>query len=320
MILTKELKSWLSKHAGVPSTVTDDTIFQRAAADAMFVVDEGEDGHLSQSLLAELTNGAKAAAGANRLRKTLDRIDSRLGGVTPDDMFAETGCDGVAVGSRSYSSVKSVGKHTKSGKPVLDEHRRPCMSQSELDAAKSGAFLKRLAMKAGISDVRWTAEDQSLLDASFDSPWVGKAGGEWFDKDEPIAGSRCKTLLDDASSGGLEAVPVHFDSDIIHTILLGAEIAPFVDNKTVPRGRRVEGASIGSPQLSWGASEGSTITTFDTSSLVAALDSTIVRVMVAVEVGRDFLSDSAAAVGAALVSGIADRLANELDQIVTDGY
>lgn len=61
MILSKQLKDWLVKNANVPATITDDTIFQRAAADAMFVVDEGESGHLSQSLLAELTSDDRAA-------------------------------------------------------------------------------------------------------------------------------------------------------------------------------------------------------------------------------------------------------------------
>lgn len=193
------------------------------------------------------------------------------------------------------------------------------MSRSELDDAMAGSFLKRLVMRAGISSVSWKQEDEDLLAESFKGGWVGQHGGEWFDKDEPIAGSRAKALLDDAPSGGLEAVPIFFDQDIIQTSLLSAEIAPFVDNKTVPRGRRVEGASIGSPTLTWGHSEGSSVTLFDTSSLVAALDSTIFRVMVGVEVGRDMLADSPANVGAALVQGIADRLANELDQIVTDG-
>ena len=94
MKLSKQLKDWLVKNANVSATISDDAIFQRAAADAMFVVAEGEPGHLSQSMLAELTSTDKAAKGASRLSRTLGRIEQRLGGPSPDDLFADggTGC------------------------------------------------------------------------------------------------------------------------------------------------------------------------------------------------------------------------------------
>ncbi|MCA9109887.1 MAG: phage major capsid protein, partial [Planctomycetaceae bacterium] len=94
---------------------------------------------------------------------------------------------------------------------------------------------------------------------------------------------------------------------------------PAVDIKPVPRGRRIEGASISTPTMAWGGGDGTSITPFTTTSMVAAIDTTIFTVDGAIEIGRDFLSDSAIDVGATLTALVGDRLMNELDKKIANG-
>src|SRR5262249_22978560 len=94
---------------------------------------------------------------------------------------------------------------------------------------------------------------------------------------------------------------------------------PFVEARTVPRGSRVEGASIGNPTLTWGTAEGTSLTVFNTTSLAAAIDSTIYPVKIGLEVGRDFLSDSPADVGEILVANIGQRVMQEFDKMIAVG-
>ncbi|MCH8923227.1 MAG: hypothetical protein IIA67_08790 [Planctomycetes bacterium] len=146
----------------------------------------------------------KAVKGASRLVDTLTRIESRLGtGPSPDDLFSDGARDEqVTVGKRTYSATKQVAQHTKFRTEVRDEYGRPAMTRSELDNAKAGAYLKRIAQRAGI-DVAWREEDDALLDECYKAPWIGLSGGEWHDQAAPISGQRAKALLDDAPSGGV---------------------------------------------------------------------------------------------------------------------
>ena len=61
------------------------------------------------------------------------------------------------------------------------------------------------------------------------------------------------------------------------------------------------------------------MTPFDTANLVAALDTSIFNVTCALEVGRDFLSDAAVNIGTILTEAIGQRLAQELDKVISVG-
>ena len=56
-----------------------------------------------------------------------------------------------------------------------------------------------------------------------------------------------KTLIDDATSGGLEAAPIVFDDMVIQTPLLNGELFPLVTTVPLDRGRR--GPQPGRPRL-----------------------------------------------------------------------
>jgi HK97 family phage major capsid protein len=215
-----------------------------------------------------------------------------------------------------YSTERAVGKHYRTGRPVQFEGRDVCLP-SELDKARIGAMFKRMAKRHGLN-IEWTDHDSELYASTFDDSvkWAGEIGGRW---ETGVPGSRAKALLDDAGSGGQEISPEFFDSAIIQFPLLHSEILPYVDIRDVPRGSSVEGASIGNPTLTWGNAEGSSLTLFDTTSLIAAIDTTIHPVAVGIEIGRDFLSDAAVDVGSILLENIGERFREELDKVITSG-
>ncbi|MBI2823673.1 MAG: hypothetical protein HYX69_03155 [Planctomycetia bacterium] len=50
------------------------------------------------------------------------------------------------------------------------------------------------------------------------------------------SGNQVKTLLNDSTSGGLEVVPIFFDTNLVTTPLLTGDPFPYVEVVDVPRG------------------------------------------------------------------------------------
>ena len=257
---------------------------------------------------------------ADALKQAGNSNGSDNGKPTPSDVLgaAAKGNNGgikVKAASEQYSRVKSTAKHFKSGETMRDEFGREVQTIAQSDFAKSGAFLKFLAGRAGIS-APLSEHERGLLEECFADPWAGKSGSQWL---TDIPGTQIKALLNDGVSGGANAVPIFFDSDLISFPLLFGELFPYVDLRPVPRGSTVEGASVGNPTLSWGTNEGTEIALFNTSSLVAEIGTTIHTITAAIEVGRDFLADAAADVGRVLTENVGQALMAELDRIVPNG-
>lgn len=221
--------------------------------------------------------------------------------------------------SEAYDETRYDVKHAKTGQPVYDPvYGRECVSMSEGSKARAGVLLKHLANRAGVTSNPLSEHEKALLaEITEKQAWCGRIGEEWYDH---IGNDhRIKALLDDNTSGGLEITPIEFDADLITFPLLTGELFPLVDLKPVPRGRRIEGGSISTPTIAWGGGDNTEISLFNTDSLVAAIDTTIFAVDAAIEVGRDFLSDSPAAVGETLVNLLGERLRNELDDVIANG-
>lgn len=151
---------------------------------------------------------------------------------------------------------------------------------------------------------------------------VGYRGGEnadhWFDGEKAISDLHIKTLLDDSTSGGLEAVPIEFDAAVILTPLLQGELFPYVNITNVSR-RRIEAAAIGNPTVSWGTAEGTAIGLFNTDSFISAFDNNIYPVTGAMELGRDFLSDSPLNIGGIIQQNYGNIFRQEMDNVVATG-
>lgn len=236
---------------------------------------------------------------------------------TPEKVFG-SGSVRVKAASELYSTKRPAATHRKLGREVFDEMGSVVTRPSQMSLAKSGAFLKWTARKAGLQ-VEWGEHDQALFRETVErDEWASFAGP---DHESRIYGpGAVKALIDESGgSGGLEVVPIEFDSDIISFPLLQNELLPLVDLKPVARGRRIEGASMLTPTAVWGGGDDNSATLFDTATMVAALDTTIFTIDCFIEIGRDFLSDSPVNVGALATQLIGERFANELDKVIADG-
>jgi len=219
--------------------------------------------------------------------------------------------------SEKYSTKRYAAKHAKTGETVINPMTQTEVElPSEMDNAKTGVLLKHLAQRSGLfTSVALTEHEKSLLsEMSTEDEWAGQIGGEQHDS---ITG--VKALLDDATSGGVEITPLFFDENLITFPLLSGELLPYVDLRTIDKGRRIMAGSLGNPTISWGQGDNTEVSLFDTTSLVAQLDSTVYGCAVAVEVGRDFMSDAGVNVGAALTANIGQRLQAELDKMIVLG-
>lgn len=289
MIIKQALRDRLIELGLAQKSWTENSLFVEAGVDAI------RDGKLTPEEFSEL-NEAKSGKSPS-----------------PQDVF---GGARVKRPSERFSSTKSIAKHSKSGMPVRNERGQYVETVSELEYAKAGAFLKHRAARDG-QPAELSENERELVAEMYDSDhWCGKLGGQY---ETGIDGARVKALLNDSTSGGRELVPEWFDSAIIQFPLLHSELLPKVDLRDVPRGSAVETASVGNPTVVWGTPEGTAMGIFDTSSLVAGIDTTLHNVVAAIEVGKDFLSDAAADVGRVLVENIGQRLMSELDRVVCKG-
>jgi len=198
--------------------------------------------------------------------------------------------------------------------------------------AIAGAWMKHMINRAFRSGGRpvppsykMSKLDQKLVEyAVHNCKFVGPHGwnedlleaDHWFDGFTKVTSDlHKKALLDDSTSGGLEAVPIEFDDVAILTPLLNGELFPYVGIRNVTR-RRIEGFSVGNPTLSWGTSEGSQISLFDTDSLIAAFDNTIYPLTGSIEIGLDFEADSPVGVGNIIMSNYGERFREEMDNVI----
>jgi HK97 family phage major capsid protein len=231
--------------------------------------------------------------------------------------------------SEQYLSTKSVGRHIKTGEPVAFEGRQ-LLEPSELQLAKIGAWAKH-AMRSGKNAEILGAkghpipqltehEEHLVAEMLVTDKWCGvKADGGWCNgASVQELGLSTKSLLNDATSGGNALVPYDFDDAIVTYAVLNGEILPYVDLKTTSRDE-VRTSDIQNPTVQWGPPEGSAISLFDTDGMCDPISQSVYPVSVAIEYGRDLLSDSPVAVGAILQQQIGQVLLKELDHVVCNG-
>jgi HK97 family phage major capsid protein len=230
--------------------------------------------------------------------------------------FARGTEPGVKIGNRSYSMFKSVGRHAKTDREVTDFNQQPCMEASEYELAGAGAFVKFLAQRSGLQ-TGWGAEEVNLFSHIVNhEPWCGKHGIEWQTN---MRGPELKAVLDSTTSGGSYLSPNFFDLSIVQAAILYGELLPNVDTIPIPRGSTVEGATLTAPTVSWGGTEGTARTVFDTTGMINDFSKTIHPVDAFIELGLDLLSDSVADLGKLLVSALGEKLSESLDEQISIG-
>jgi HK97 family phage major capsid protein len=228
----------------------------------------------------------------------------------------------------TFPQVTKAGRpHVLAGKPVLDMGR-PIDESSELDKAVAGVYAKLLCatgQRGGSKSMGFNAlpeHDREILFYAMDKMnWVGSTdGGDYADiKGRRLTPHEQKALIDDSTSGGLEAAPIVFDDQVIQTPLLHGELFPLVNQIPLDRGRRIEGVATGTVTASWGGIDDSAIDLFDTTSYVSAFDTTIYRWQGAFQIGLDFLSDTPIDFGAHVTAQYGERLLEDLDDVIAVG-
>jgi len=234
-----------------------------------------------------------------------------------------------------FSTTKSVRKHPTKGRftpnsmagQPAETLGKPLYELSELDKAMAGSYGKiEMAMLmpqicGGPARV-WEALpeiDKNLLHHLCEK-------GEWDDtvkEGEPRTRrgypGGVKQLIDDAVSGGIFAAPVVFDDMAIETPRLYGELYPFVNEVALPRGRRVEGVTIGQFTGAWGGVDATNIALFNTAGYVAAFNTTVYRAQGSVVIGLDFVGDSPINFQGTLSRQMGEWLLQTLDDVVATG-
>ncbi|WP_417459131.1 phage major capsid protein [Kordiimonas sp.] len=274
-----------------------------------------------------VTQGVKggdgaSAAGDVRVKSVRERFSTESRAVQRSEMKSLKGFD--ASGAFQIQGDSNNGFES-----------REATHPSEWDKAIAGVTAKRMvsrAMKAAGRPVPphcvFSEMDQQIWnEALHKSKWVGPVGGMiGGDDGDAVAGHakggrlnefQIKALLDDNTSGGLEAVPIEFDSAVIITPLLTNELWPLV-NETLTSRRRIEGFSIGNFTLG-STAEGTAIPLFDTSSFIAAFDTEVHPVTGAVEFGLDFASDSPVAIADLMISQYGEAYGKKMDDMIASG-
>jgi HK97 family phage major capsid protein len=277
---------------------------------------------------------------ADELAKAADLAAQRRAGAVPDSGGTDPAAAFKAAGSaprvkkasESYSNTKSTLCYSQEreahpsmrvGNPALMYEGSlldPRMSvaktintTSEAEYAKIGAWAKWQIRKSG-APVRLNEHEMQLVkEVAHEDRFVG----EHFDG-RKMSDYEVKTVLDDSTSGGQEAVPEYFDTAIITTPLLHGELAPYVTQINVPRGSSADAFSIGTPTFVSTAS-GSAITPFTTTSFVTAFDTNFFPASCAFEIGLDFESDAVPNFGAAVVNQIGQEAMRWLDEQIAVG-
>ena len=231
-----------------------------------------------------------------------------------------------------YPTATEKGKpHPLAGRPVMDYSEpgkgRALDTLTDLDKAVAGSYAKFMVASAvrksrTLAYMALPDHDKQLLHHAMEKmAWGGSSdGGNEADiKGRKLSPREQKALIDDATSGGLEAAPIVFDDQVIQTPLLHGELFPLVNTVPLDRGRRVEGVATGTVTGSWGGVDDTEVSLFNTASYVSAFDTTIFRWEGAVRVGLDFLSDTPIDFGAHLTTQYGERLLEDLDDVIATG-
>jgi len=301
--ITNALKGWLDANGYKPKSFGH-TAYTLAAATAMadgvlggdnyMKLTEDEETGMSKSPDPEqVFGGTKSAGGSIRVKKPSERLNTKRWSAT----------------------------HEKTGKPVrfVDASgcERECERASEKDRALAGVYLKYSAQRAGLCRLS-DFEKELFSELCQDHDWASYAGPDNEAKIYP-AGTIKASLLDDSTSGGLEAAPIAFDDQVVEEALLKGELFPFVRTINIARGRRVEAAAVGTPSVVWGTSEGTGGTAFDFTGYVSAVNTSIFPVAAFLTIGRDALEDFAVDMANVLMGRLSERLASEYDDMVASG-
>jgi len=336
MTLTAELRAYLEKNHGLPTNAS--------LNDAKALLGElVATGKIDTAVVAKLanispSNDVKASVQLWIKEAVADALGGGGGGNTTQvktlggstiNMTTETNTDRIRVipAEERWSNERKEAKHARTGEPITYQGS-PVYMPSPRTRAKIGAFTKHFLrtnhgadlQKVGLPLPTITEHDEQLLKGMWaNGLWCGTTAEGMEVEGKTFDDLKLKApLINDATSGGQYLIPSDFDTELITTPLLYGELLPMVDLRPTVRDA-VEAASIGNPTVTWSTAEGSALSAFDATSLIAQITETVRPVAVAIECGRDMLADSPADVGAAILEIFGQTMAKELDDVIATG-
>jgi HK97 family phage major capsid protein len=217
--------------------------------------------------------------------------------------------------AEQYSTKRHTGRHARTGERVV-YNGKAVETPSQLDYAKSAAWLRLLARRAGIP-MPTTDHEKALVAEMFQNDQFIYAPSET--ETQIIRGTKAQDLFNDTTSGGQYLDPLWWDSNIITYPLLNGELFPYVDLVDMPRGTLINTAAVSNPTATWMASESTGMTAFDCTSLVSQIVDNVRPVTIAIKWGRDLAADALVNIGETLSQLLGQRLTAELDKVIAVG-
>lgn len=232
--------------------------------------------------------------------------------------------------SLAYPSHTQKGNsHPLAGQPAKGWDGASLDAPSQLDLAVCGAYFKWAVTpqlkRLGVRVPELTDLEKKLVDyALHELPWTGEVNGPTsraLQIHEKLADWQRKDIVDDATSGGLEAAPIVFDEAFIAIPVLYGELAPLVEMITLSRGRRVEGVAFANPTINSGPAEDGTtsISLETTAGFISAVDTTVFNATGAIRVGRDWASDTPIDFGRFIIEAFGFKFMEWLDNQIANG-
>lgn len=354
--VTPKLKQYMVENHGVANDATDEVV-NKTIADLLLEgkLDIAKVKELTKADADAATKKVSEIVDEKlgKLDKYFSDLDAKLEGLAKThgnteskeakeavEKAYESGAASVRVKSavERYDDTRTAATFDKSSNPYLakafggqsiTKHMEdlPYVLDMPTPRAKAiaGAVFKKKALDAMREAGRHVPEafrmnehDRELLKyAAHECKWVGDFSGHTYDA-ENLKEMHIKAILDDSTSGGLEAVPIEFDAAVILTPLLNGELFPLVNITTVTR-RRIEATKVGNPTMSWGPADGTAIGLFNTDTFISAFDNNIHPITGAIEMGEDFLADSPLAIGSIVVRNYGERFKQEMDHVIALG-
>jgi HK97 family phage major capsid protein len=248
----------------------------------------------------------------------------------------------VKEAAEQYSDTKSALRyptHTKGGNthmfagrqvvdPFNSESGRGIDEPSQRDKAVVGAFGQFMiaAAKYGSKTMAWSRlpdhQKELVCYALQKMEWGGATNGESDVHDidhKLLTPLQQKAIIDDAVSGGTEAVPIVFDDMIVSTPILYGEFFPLVNLVPLDKGRRIQGARAGIVSSEWGGIDDTAVTLFNTAAYVTAFDTTVYRWQGSISIGLDFLSDTPVDFAQFLTKQYGEVLMQNMDTVICVG-
>ena len=330
-----DLEAKFAKLGEKPAETTDEPTAEKLLSEKMAKLDEAVE-KFSKANNDDL-NPAKlfGSAGKERVKKASEKYSTtKSAAIAPEK--AEDG-ERFSGHPLAGKQVRAPGSHRKLDLP------------SDLDKAVVGAYWKMQVASQWAKGVdmppnmRVTDHDRELVAyAMHEMEWTGDgtfADGEGGFKEVQVVDRKLKPheikstqLLDDGAAsssfslsggssggGGGSLVPLVFDDAIVTIPVLYGELFPLVDLKMLAQGRRVVGAQVANPNLTWGTAEGTAITPFTTTNFVTELDTTVYPIVGAFELGLDFQEDTPVDIGGTIIEIYGRKHLEALDNVIAIG-